>query len=71
VKKVTRSETEFVFLYRTQLFSPGNLDNVKKVQAGLEGGDAVGVPRDAGTQGCADHDFDDFDADLLLRARAA
>jgi hypothetical protein len=35
VKEVIRSETEFVFAaYRTQLFNPGDLDNVKKVQAG-------------------------------------
>src|SRR5687767_11063706 len=35
VKKVIRSETEFVFaVYRTQLFKPDDLDNVKKVQAG-------------------------------------
>lgn len=34
VKEVIRSETEFVFaLYRTQLFNPGDLDKVKKVQA--------------------------------------
>jgi hypothetical protein len=37
VKKVFRSETEFVFaVYRTQLFSPDDLDNVKKVQAGYK-----------------------------------
>jgi hypothetical protein len=37
VKKVMRSETEFVFaVYRTQLFSPTDLDNVKKVQAGYK-----------------------------------
>ncbi|MFL6827189.1 MAG: DUF1254 domain-containing protein [Bradyrhizobium sp.] len=37
VKKVFRSETEFVFaVYRTQLFNPGDLDNVKKVQAGYK-----------------------------------
>ena len=37
VTKVIRSETEFVFaLYRTQLFNPGDLDNVKKVQAGYK-----------------------------------
>jgi hypothetical protein len=37
VKKVIRSETEFVFAaYRTQLFNPGDLDNVKKVQAGYK-----------------------------------
>jgi hypothetical protein len=34
VKKVFQSETEFAFaLYRTQLFNPDDLDNVKKVQA--------------------------------------
>src|SRR5438874_4223031 len=34
VKKVLRSETEFVLgFYRTQLFNPADLDNVKKVQA--------------------------------------
>jgi hypothetical protein len=37
VKKVIRSETEFVFaVYRTQLFNPDDLDNVKKVQAGYK-----------------------------------
>jgi hypothetical protein len=37
VKEVIRSETEFVFaVYRTQLFNPGDLDNVKKVQAGYK-----------------------------------
>ncbi|OKP63818.1 cell envelope protein [Ensifer adhaerens] len=35
VKEVIRSETEFVFvLYRTQLFGPDDIDNVKKIQAG-------------------------------------
>lgn len=35
VDRVFRSETEFVLaLYRTQLFRPDDLDNVKKVQAG-------------------------------------
>ena len=37
VKKVFRSETEFVLgAYRTQLFNPGDIDNVKKVQAGYK-----------------------------------
>ena len=37
VKKVIRSETEFVFGgFRTQLFNPADLGNVKKVQAGYE-----------------------------------
>jgi hypothetical protein len=35
VKKVISTETEFVLgVYRTQLFNPSDLDNVKKVQAG-------------------------------------
>jgi hypothetical protein len=37
VKKVIRSETDFVFAaFRTQLFSPADLENVKKVQAGYK-----------------------------------
>ncbi len=35
VKEVIRSETDFAFvLYRTQLFGPDDIENVKKVQAG-------------------------------------
>ena len=37
VKKVIRSETEFVLaVYRTQLFNSGDIDSVKKVQAGYK-----------------------------------
>src|SRR3954447_13811189 len=37
VKEVIRAETEFVFaVYRSQLFNPDDLDNVKKVQAGYK-----------------------------------
>mgnify|MGYP002784495162 CR=1 FL=1 len=37
VKKVIRSETEFVLAaYRTQLFNPADLDDVKKIQAGYQ-----------------------------------
>ena len=37
VKEVIRSETEFIFaFYRTQLFDPGDIDNVKKLQAGYK-----------------------------------
>jgi hypothetical protein len=37
VKKVIRSETELIIVvYRTQLFSPSDIDNVKKVQAGYK-----------------------------------
>ena len=37
IKKVIRAETELVLAcYRTQLFNPGDLDNVKAVQAGYK-----------------------------------
>jgi hypothetical protein len=37
IDKVFRSETELAFPgYRTQLFNPGDIDNVKKVQAGYK-----------------------------------
>ncbi len=37
VKKVIRSETELVLaVYRTQLFGPGDLDNVKRLQEGYK-----------------------------------
>ena len=37
IKKVIRSETELALaVYRTQLFDPGDLDNVKKVQSGYK-----------------------------------
>jgi hypothetical protein len=37
IKEVIRSETDFVFvLYRTQLFNPDDIENVKKVQAGYK-----------------------------------
>lgn len=37
IKSVIRSETQFAFvIFRTQLFSPDDIDNVKKVQGGYE-----------------------------------
>ena len=37
VRKVIRAETELVLApYRTQLFNPGDIDNVKKIQAGYK-----------------------------------
>ncbi len=37
IKAVIRSETEFALvLYRTQLFGPGDIDNVKKIQGGYK-----------------------------------
>lgn len=37
IKDIIRCETEFAFLlYRTQLFGPGDIDNVMKIQAGYK-----------------------------------
>jgi hypothetical protein len=37
IEQVIRSETEFAFvLYRTQLFGPDDIDNVKQIQAGYK-----------------------------------
>src|SRR3984885_2009872 len=37
VKRVLRSETDLIIVvYRTQLFNPGDIDNVKKIQAGYK-----------------------------------
>jgi hypothetical protein len=37
IKSVIRSETEFAFvIYRTQLFNPAGIENVKRIQAGYK-----------------------------------
>jgi hypothetical protein len=37
INRVVKSETEFInLLYRTQLFNPSDIDNVKKIQAGYK-----------------------------------
>ncbi len=37
IKSVIRSDTDFAFVfYRTQLFNPGDIDNVKRIQAGYK-----------------------------------
>ena len=37
IERVIQSETDFAFvLYRTQLFDPGDIENVKKIQAGYK-----------------------------------
>ncbi|MFG1428897.1 DUF1254 domain-containing protein [Xanthobacter sp. VTT E-85242] len=37
IKSVIRSETDFAtIVYRTELFNPGDIDNVKKIQAGYK-----------------------------------
>ena len=58
VTKVIRSETEFVFaLYRTQLFNPGDIDNVKKVQAGYKAQPLSAFPWGTSAEGGARHRF--------------
>ena len=48
VEKVIMSDTDLALaLYRTQLFGPGDLDNVKKIQAGYQVPAALGVSRSA------------------------
>ena len=50
IKAVIRSETEFAFvLYRTQLFKPDDIDNVKKIQAGYKVQTLSEFPRQART----------------------
>ena len=51
IKAVIRSETDFAFvLYRTQLFNPADIENVKKIQAGYKVRAALGVSRPAGAR---------------------
>ena len=50
-----RADTDFALaIYRTQLFGPDDLDNVKNIQAGYTRRAAVGVPQPAGAAGRAD-----------------
>ncbi len=52
IKEVIRSETQFAFvLFRTQLFSPGDIDNVKKIQARLQSPATLAISRNAGARG--------------------
>ncbi len=52
VEKVFRAETEFALaIYRTQLFDPADLDNVKKIQAGYRAQQPFGIPRSACASG--------------------
>ena len=54
VKKVIRSETQFVLAgYRTQLFNPGDLDYGEEDPVRLPSAAALGVSRSARTQGSA------------------
>ena len=56
IKSVIRSETELAFvLYRTQLFDPGDIDNVKAIQAEYKVQTSIGIPgRGCAAGSCAD-----------------
>ena len=58
IKSVIRSETEFAFvLYRTQLFNPGDIENVKKIQAGYKVQTLFGISWQARASGAPAVDF--------------
>ena len=53
IKAVIRSETDFAFvLYRTQLFNPGDIENVKRFRRATRSGHS-GVSRRAAARRCA------------------
>jgi len=56
VKEVIHSETEFILAaYRTQLFDPGDIDNVKKVQAGYKAQTLIRIPGHSRTKSRTGH----------------
>src|SRR4030095_16074351 len=66
IKKVFRSSTQFsVAGYRTQLFNPDDLDNVKKVQAGYKVQTLSAYLNQPATVGAATIDFPKIDKELV------
>jgi hypothetical protein len=66
IKKVFRSSTQFSFaVYRTQLFSPDDLDNVRKVQAGYKVQTLSAYLKQPATAAAAAIDFPKFDKELV------
>jgi hypothetical protein len=66
IKKVFRSGTQFsVAGYRTQLFNPDDLDNVKKVQAGYKVQALSAYLKAPATMGAANIDFPRIDKELV------
>ena len=66
IKKVFRSSTQFsVAGYRTQLFNPDDLDNVKKVQAGYKVQTLSAYLNQPATVGAAAIDFPKIDKELV------
>ena len=65
IKKVFRSSTQFsMAIYRTQLFSPDDLDNVKKVQAGYKVQTLSAYLKHPTTSAAATIDFPKIDKEL-------
>jgi hypothetical protein len=66
IKKVFRSSTQLSLAgYRTQLFSPDDLDNVKKVQAGYKVQTLSGYLKQPTTTAAATIDFPKIDKELV------
>jgi hypothetical protein len=65
IKKVFRSSTQFsIAIYRTQLFNPDDLDNVKKVQAGYKVQTLSAYLKQPTTTAAATIDFPKIDKEL-------
>jgi hypothetical protein len=65
IKKVFRSSTQFsLAIYRTQLFNPDDLDNVKKVQAGYKVQTLSAHLKQPATTAAATIDFPKIDKEL-------
>jgi len=65
IKKVFRSSSQFsLAIYRTQLFSPDDLDNVKKVQAGYKVQTLSAYLKQPTTTAAATIDFPKIDKEL-------
>jgi hypothetical protein len=65
IKKVFRSSTQFsIAIYRTQLFNPDDLDNVKKVQAGYKVQTLSAYLKQPTTTSAATVDFPKIDKEL-------
>src|SRR6202051_3014347 len=65
IKKVFRSSTQFsMAIYRTQIFNPDDLDNVKKVQAGYQVQTLSAYLKQPTTTAAATIDFPKIDKEL-------
>ena len=66
IKKVFQSSTQLsIVIFRTQLFNPSDIDNVKKVQAGYKMQPLSGYQKQPLTTAAAAIDFPKFDKELV------